>query len=195
MTTGSKSSPLDKAAAEAVEVLRKGGLILYPTDTVWGVGCDATNEEAVQRVYALKRSENKHAMICLCASADMVVRYVNRAPAIAFEVMELATTPLTLVLPAAVAVASGLVPEDGSLAVRVPDHAFCQAVLKRLGRPLVSTSANLSGGKPAVTLKEVVGEIADGVDWTAPLSAQGNPTNHPSSMMRFEADGSFQLIR
>ncbi len=105
---------LQREADEAVRVLKEGGIILYPTDTVWGLGCDATNAEAVERIYKLKRSENKKSMLVLCASADMVVRYVNRAPGIAFEVMELATSPLTAILPGAVGVAGNLIPEEGT---------------------------------------------------------------------------------
>ncbi len=112
---------LQREADEAVRVLKEGGIILYPTDTVWGLGCDATNAEAVERIYKLKRSENKKSMLVLCASADMVVRYVNRAPGIAFEVMELATSPLTAILPGAVGVAGNLIPEEGTLGVRIPD--------------------------------------------------------------------------
>ena len=131
---------MDQEVARAVEVLRRGGIILYPTDTVWGLGCDATDPEAVAKIYRLKQSENKKSMLVLCASADMVVRYVDRAPGIAFEVMELASKPLTLILPGAVGVADNLVPDEGTLGVRVPDHEFCRRLLRALGRPLVSTS-------------------------------------------------------
>ena len=136
---------MQKNVEQAIEVLRNGGLILYPTDTVWGIGCDATNAEAVAKVYALKRSEDKKSMLVLCASADMIVRYVNKAPGIAFDVMEMATKPLTLILPGAVGVAPNLIPEEGTLGVRVPDHDFCQKLLYRFGKPIVSTSANISG--------------------------------------------------
>ena len=132
---------MQKAVEKCVEVLRAGGIILYPTDTVWGIGCDATNEEAVQKVYKLKRSEDKHSMLCLCRDADMIVRYVNRAPGIAFEVMELSEKPLTAILPGATGVAASLIPEEGTLGVRVPRHDFCQALLRKFGRPIVSTSA------------------------------------------------------
>ena len=125
----------------ALEVLRRGGLLLYPTDTVWGIGCDATNEEAVAKVYALKRSTDKRSMLVLCANADMVVRYVDKAPGIAFEVMEMATKPLTLILPGATGVAANLIPEEKTLGVRVPDHEFCRQLLRKFGRPIVSTSA------------------------------------------------------
>ena len=131
------AAEMQREADEAVRVLREGGLILYPTDTVWGIGCDATNAAAVERIYRLKRSENKKSMLVLCASAEMTVRYVNKAPGIAFDVMEMATKPLTLILPGAVGVAGNLIPEEGTLGVRVPDHEFCRLLLRGLRRPLV----------------------------------------------------------
>ena len=117
---------MEKEILAALEVLRAGGLILYPTDTVWGIGCDATNAEAVEKIYALKQSQNKTSMIVLCRDADMIVRYVNKAPGIAFEVMEMSEKPLTLILEGAVGVAANLIPEEGTLGVRVPNHDFCQ---------------------------------------------------------------------
>ena len=120
---------MEREIALALEVLRNGGVILYPTDTVWGIGCDATNAEAVQKIYDLKRSTDKKSMLVLCKDADMVVRYVNKAPGIAFEVMEMSTSPLTIILPGAVGVAPNLIPEEGTLGVRVPNHDFCQKLL------------------------------------------------------------------
>ena len=111
---------MEQAVTEAVRILREGGVILYPTDTVWGIGCDATNAEAVERIYRLKRSENKKSMLVLCATPDMVVRYVHKAPGIAFEVQELATMPLTLILPGAWGVAANLIPEEGRSAYGFP---------------------------------------------------------------------------
>lgn len=122
-----KESDLRREVDEAVRVLHEGGIILYPTDTVWGLGCDATNAEAVDRIYRLKRSENKKSMLVLCASADMVVRYVNRAPGIAFEVMEMATSPLTLILPGATGVAANLIPDEGRSASAFPTTSSAAA--------------------------------------------------------------------
>ena len=186
---------LQHEADEAVRILRSGGIMLYPTDTVWGLGCDATNAAAVQRIYDLKRSENKKSMLVLCASADMVVRYVNRAPGIAFEVMEMATSPLTLILPGAVGVAENLVPEEGTLGVRVPDHAFCQRVLRGLGRPLVSTSANISGEETPAGLQEVAREIIEGVDFVVNPRFEGKPTRKASSIIAFGEGGEVKVIR
>ena len=189
------NNQLNREVAEAVRVLREGGLILYPTDTVWGLGCDAANPEAVQRIYDLKRSENKKSMLVLCESADMVVRYVRRAPGIAFEVMELATSPLTLILPGAAGLAENLIPEEGTLGVRVPDHAFCRQRLRAFGRPVVATSANLSGEATPVTLKEVAREIIDGVDFVVNPRFEGKPTRKASSIIAFGEGGEVQVIR
>ncbi|MBR5849971.1 MAG: threonylcarbamoyl-AMP synthase [Alistipes sp.] len=189
------SAALLAAVEEAAEVLKAGGLILYPTDTLWGIGCDATNAEAVAKIYALKQSENKHSMLVLCHSAEQIVRYVNRAPGIAFEVMEMATSPLTLILPGAVGVAENLIPAEGTLGMRVPDHEFCRLLLRRFGRPIVSTSANISGEKSPKGLAEVVREIVDGVDYVVNPRFQGRPTGKPSSIIAFGEGGEVQVIR
>ena len=186
---------MQKAVDKCVEILRAGGLILYPTDTVWGIGCDATNEEAVAKVYALKRSEEKHSMLCLCRDADMVVRYVNRAPGIAFEVMELSDKPLTAILPGAVGVASNLIPESKTLGVRGPQHDFCQALLRKFGKPIVSTSANISGEPAAKRLKDVAEEILKGVDYVVHPRFEGKPTLKPSSIIAFGEGGEVEIIR
>lgn len=193
--TPKPNAALAAAVDEAAHILKEGGLILYPTDTVWGIGCDATNEEAVQRIYTLKKSENKHSMLVLCHSADQLVRYVNRAPGIAFEVMEMATSPLTLILPGATGVAKNLIPEEGTLGVRIPDHEFCRLLLRKLGRPIVSTSANLSGEKTPRTLPEIVPEIVAGVDYVVNPRFQGRPTGKSSSIIAFGENGEVQVIR
>lgn len=186
---------MQKAVEKCVEVLRAGGIILYPTDTVWGIGCDATNEEAVQKIYKLKRSEDKHSMLCLCRDADMIVRYVNRAPGIAFEVMELSDKPLTAILSGAVGVAPSLIPETKTLGVRIPQHEFCQALLRKFGKPIVSTSANISGEETAKRLKDVVQEIIDGVDYVVNPRFEGKPTLKPSSIIAFGEGSEIEIIR
>ncbi len=186
---------LQREVDQAVAVLKAGGIILYPTDTVWGLGCDATNAEAVAKIYALKRSENKKSMLVLCSSADMVVRYVNKAPGIAFEVMEMATSPLTLILSGAVGVAENLIPEEGTLGVRVPNHAFCQQLLRRFGRPIVSTSANISGEETPTNLPEIAREIIDGVDLVISPRFEGHPTRKASSIIAFGEGGEVKIIR
>ena len=186
---------MQKAVDKCVEVLREGGIILYPTDTIWGIGCDATNEEAVAKVYALKQSEDKHSMLCLCRDADMVVRYVNRAPGIAFEVMELSDKPLTAILPGATGVAKSLIPETGTLGVRIPQHDFCQALLRKFGKPIVSTSANISGEEAATRLKDVDERIIKGVDYVVNPRFEGKPTLKPSAIISFGEGGEVEIIR
>ena len=190
-----KESDLRREVDEAVRVLREGGIILYPTDTVWGLGCDATSAAAVERIYRLKRSGNKKSMLVLCASADMVVRYVNRAPGIAFEVMEMATSPLTLILPGATGVAANLIPDEGTLGIRVPDHEFCRRMLRALQRPVVSTSANISGEATPAGLQEVSREIIDGVDFVVNPRFEGKPTRKASSIIAFGEGGEVKIIR
>ena len=190
-----QSNAMQQEVAEAVRVLRAGGVILYPTDTVWGLGCDATNAEAVAKIYRLKQSDNKKSMLVLCASTDMVVRYVDRAPGIAFEVMELATKPLTLILPGAVGVAPNLVPDEGTLGVRVPDHEFCRQLLRAFGRPVVSTSANISGHEAPAGLQEVARELVEGVDFVVNPRFEGRPTRKASSIIAFGEGGEVRIIR
>ena len=186
---------MENAIKQAVEVLRAGGIILYPTDTVWGLGCDATNADAVRKIYDLKRSENKKSMLVLCDSADRVVRYVNKAPAIAFEVAELATSPLTLILPGAVGLAANLIPDEGTLGVRIPDHEFCRQLLRAFGRPVVSTSANISGHETPADLQEVARELVEGVDFVVNPRFEGKPTRKASSIIAFGEGGEVRIIR
>ena len=187
---------MDREIALALEVLRNGGIILYPTDTVWGIGCDATNAEAVQKIYDLKRSTDKKSMLVLCKDANMVVRYVDKAPGIAFEVMEMSEKPLTLILEGAVGVAKNLIPEEGTLGVRVPNHDFCSQLLRRFGKPIVSTSANISGEPtPLKGLHEVSREIIEGVDFVVNPRFQGKPTCKPSAIIAFGERGEVKIIR
>jgi L-threonylcarbamoyladenylate synthase len=180
---------------KAVEVLKSGGLILYPTDTVWGIGCDATNDEAVARVYALKRSTDKHAMTMLVASVDDVGRYVRCVPEVAWQLLEVAVEPLTLILPDGVGVSPALIPDTGTIGIRVPDHEFCHALLRRLGRPLVSTSANISGEATPLTFGEIPAVIREGVDMIVAQKFEGRPTRRPSTIILLGLGGEIKIIR
>ncbi len=186
---------LDQTISEVVSVLRSGGIILYPTDTVWGIGCDATNKEAVEKIYKLKQSEDKKSMLVLCNNSNMVVRYVNKAPGIAFEVMEMSEKPLTAILPGAVGVAENLIPEEGTLGVRIPIHEFCEKLIYKFGRPIVSTSANISGEKTPKRFNEIDREILEGVDYVVHPRHEGKPTRLPSSIIAFSVDGGVKIIR
>ncbi len=181
--------------AKAVEVLKRGGLLLYPTDTVWGIGCDATNDTAVARVYALKRSTDKHAMTVLVASTDDVGRYVRRVPEVAWQLLEVAESPLTLILPGGVGVSPALIPEGGTIGIRVPKHDFCHALLRRLGRPLVSTSANISGETTPLTFDAIPAAIREGVDMVVSQKFEGHPTRRPSSIIALGPGGEVKIVR
>lgn len=186
---------MNEEVLRAAEVLKKGGLILYPTDTVWGIGCDATNDAAVERVYALKRSVDKHAMTVLVASADDVGRYVRRVPEVAWQLLEFAEAPLTLILPGGAGVSRGIIPEGGTIGIRVPKHEFCHALLRRLGRPLVSTSANISGEATPLTFGGIEPAIREGVDMVVDRRFEGHQTRKPSSIIRLGEGGEVEIIR
>lgn len=186
---------LQEEINKAVEVLRSGGVILYPTDTVWGIGCDATNAEAVERIYKLKGSVNKKGMIVLVDEPTTVGRYIKHVPEVAWDLLELSDKPLTLILDGAVGVAPNLIPEEGSLAVRVADHDFCRGVVRRLRRGLVSTSANFSGEPTPTTFGEIAEGIKSGVDHIVSTAVEGNPTRKASSIMVLHEDGSFKILR
>lgn len=180
---------------KAVEVLKRGGLLLYPTDTVWGIGCDAANEAAVDRIYKLKRSHDKHAMTVLVATIDDVGRYVRRVPDVAWQLLEVSDKPLTLILPTGCGISSNLIPETGTIGIRVPKHDFCHQLLRRLGRPLVSTSANISGEPTPLTFDEISDEIIKGVDMVVDRRFEGHPTRQPSSIIMVGEGGEIKIIR
>ena len=180
---------------KAVEVLRKGGLILYPTDTVWGIGCDATNSEAVQKIYNLKRSHDKKGMLVLVDSADRAARYVNNAPDVAWQLFELADKPLTLILPGAAGVAENLIPEEGTIGIRIPDHEFCHAMLRKFGRAVVSTSANISGEPTPTDFSAISDEIKNGVDFVIDAVYERGATGKASSIIMLGKDGEIKIIR
>lgn len=180
---------------KAVETLRRGGIILYPTDTVWGIGCDATNADAVDKVYKLKRSADKKGMIVLVDSIDNVARYFRSVPPVAWDLMELSDKPLTLILPSAAGVAKNLAPPENTLAVRVPQHEFCKALIRKLGRPLVSTSANISGEPAPIGYDDIAKEIFAGVDYAVSEKFEGHPTRKPSSIIQLGEGGEVTVIR
>lgn len=186
---------MDEQVVKALEVLKKGGIILYPTDTVWGIGCDATNEAAVARIYELKKSENKKSMLVLLDNIDKVSLYIQKVPEVAWQLFEVADKPLTLILPQARGVADNLVPEEGTLGIRIPDNDFCRKLIHRLNRPLVSTSANISGQPSPATFSEISKEIRDGVDFVVDPSVEGKSTRKPSSIIKVGLGGEVKILR
>ena len=179
----------------AIEVLKRGGLILYPTDTVWGIGCDATNEDAVAKVYELKKRADSKAMICLVDSDSRVQRYVKNVPNVAWDLMELADKPTTVILDDAVNLAPNLIAEDGSIAIRITREAFSKELCYRFQKPLVSTSANISGEPTAPNYRDISQEIIDGVDYVCWTRRQEHKPHAPSSIIKLTKTGEVTIIR
>ncbi len=179
----------------AVECLRKGGVILYPTDTIWGIGCDAQNEEAVRRVYAIKQRLDSKAMLCLVDSANRMQKYFRRVPDVAWDLIDCATTPLTLILDGAVNVAPSLVAEDGSLGMRVTSEDFSKQLCYRFQKAIVSTSANISGEPAPQCFADISDEIKDQVDYIVSFRRGDKTKAKPSSIIRLREDGEVKIIR
>ncbi|MDO5447695.1 MAG: L-threonylcarbamoyladenylate synthase [Prevotellaceae bacterium] len=180
---------------KAVEVLRKGGVILYPTDTVWGIGCDATNEEAVKRVYEIKRRDDSKAMICLVDSDVRMQRYVRNVPEVAWDLIEIAEKPTTVILDGATGLAQNLIAEDGSIAMRVTREVFSKELCYRFQKPLVSTSANISGEPAAQNYCDISKEILDAVDYVCWSRRQEHEPHTPSSIIKLKPNGEVKIIR
>ena len=181
--------------AKAFKILQEGGIILYPTDTIWGIGCDATNTEAVKKIYQLKQRDEAKSMIILLDTDNKLESYIQEVPSIAYDLIEYAENPLTLVIPGAKNVSPALIAEDGSLGVRIAKHDFCQQLIQRLRKPLVSTSANISGKPSPQTFDEIDQEIIDGVDYVVNLEHHNMEKKKPSTIMRLNPDGQFEFIR
>jgi Sua5/YciO/YrdC/YwlC family protein len=179
----------------ALEVLRAGGLILYPTDTIWGIGCDATNPAAVERVYQLKGRDQSKSLIVLLDNENKLPGYIQEVPEIAYQLIEYTERPLTIVYSGAKNLAPNLIAEDGSIGIRIVNHAFCSPLLRRLRKPLVSTSANLSGQPSPKNFSEIAPEIIDGVDYVVSYDQDNSGTGTASIVMKLEPGGKFSFIR
>ncbi len=179
---------------KTIEVLTAGGLILYPTDTVWGIGCDATNVEAVQKVYKLKQREDSKALICLVANDAMLERHVLEVPDMAYDIMDLSTKPTTIVFDDPKGVAKNLVAKDNTLAIRVASDKFCQYLINKFKKPIVSTSANISGKSTPKQFSEIEEPILEGVDYIVNLE-RGKKAHTPSAIIKLSADGTVKVIR
>lgn len=179
---------------QAVDTLCRGGLILYPTDTVWGIGCDATNVEAVKRVYRLKGRDDNKALITLVADFGALERTVDGIPEVAYDLIEYSDRPLTIVYDHAIGVCPELTGADGSLGVRVTHESFSAALCRALHRPLVSTSANVSGQPTPRLFADIDQAIIEGVDYVCATGRDRAP-GLPSVVMRLHADGQFKILR
>lgn len=179
----------------ALKVLRAGGVILYPTDTIWGLGCDATNAEAVRRVYAIKRREDSKSLIILVNSADMLSRYVTDLPDVALQMAELADKPLTIVYDKGRSLAAGVTAPDGSVGVRLCNDPFCDDLITALRKPLVSTSANISGKDAPSLFDEIGEEIKAAVDYICLWRQDDRNRAKASSVIRVSGNGVIKILR
>ena len=199
----------DKAdLEEAVRVMKRGGIIVYPTDTVWGIGCDATNAEAVKRIYALKQREDSKSMLVLLDSAAKLNYYVevpeaaemllgvqNTEYRVQTDSDEDETKPMTIIYPKARHLAENLIAEDGSVGIRITNELFSKALCARLKRPIVSTSANLSGHPTAHYFHEIEDAILTGADYVCRFRREDETPHEPSSIIKINSDGTFKIIR
>lgn len=178
----------------AIEILEQGGLILYPTDTVWGIGCDATNEDAVRKVYELKEREDSKALICLVGNDAMLEKHIAHVPDIAFDIMDLSTKPTTIIYENPKGIAHNLVASDNTLAIRVASDKFCRYLINKFKKPIVSTSANKAGSATPKSFKEIDKAILSGVSYVVNLQRE-TITSSPSSIIRLGNDGTVKVIR
>ncbi len=180
---------------QALETLKSGGLILYPTDTIWGIGCDATNPEAVEKIFVLKGRDKGKSMIILLGNDNQLQSYVSEVPEVAYELLEATDKPLTIIYSNAKNLAANVVAEDGSIGIRVVNHPFCEQLLQRFRKPIVSTSANISGEASARNFVEVSDEIVNGVDYVVKFGQQDPSNGTASTIMKLDPSGKFEFIR
>ena len=184
----------EKDIEQCLTVLQSGGLILYPTDTVWGIGCDATNEKAVERIYKLKQRPDEKAMIVLLPDERDVLKYVASPDLQVFDYLETAIKPTTVIYEGAIGFAENLVGKDGSIAIRICNEEFCRHLLKRFRKPLVSTSANISGNPSAKIFKEICNEIRENVDYIVRYRQEDEKVSEPSSVIKWN-NGKIEVLR
>ena len=189
------SKERDEDIRKAIEVLRQGGTILYPTDTIWGIGCDATNPAAVKKVFELKQREDSKALICLVDSAGRLQRYVRNVPDVAWDIIDLATKPTTVILSGAVNLASNLLADDGSVGLRVTNEVFSHTLCYRFQKAIVSTSANISGEPSPQTFADISDEIKKRVDYICESRQRDTSRHEPSAIIKLGPTGEVTIIR
>ena len=179
----------------SLRVLKSGGTILYPTDTIWGIGCDATDKTAVEKVFAIKKRKEEKSLIILLDDAGKLYDYVEQLPPNASELIEFSESPLTIIYPEAVNLAGSVSAEDGSVAIRITKDIFCRELIKRFRKPLVSTSANISGTAAPKNFSEISGEIKNAVDYVVRHRQSENKFSKPSAVIRLGLKGEIEFIR
>lgn len=179
----------------AIQVLKEGGIILYPTDTVWGIGCDATNPEAVAKVYEIKKRADSKSLITLVSDADMLCKYVKVIPEIALNLIEVNDKPMTIIYPGAIGLAENVIAEDGSVGIRIPNHEFCKQLVYKFRKPIVSTSANISGEEAPAFYEDINLNIIEAVDWVADPYLEEGSTGEPSQVIKVGMTGEIKILR
>lgn len=186
---------LQEDVKNAIEVMREGGVILYPTDTIWGIGCDATNPDAVRKVYEIKQREDSKALICLVDSDARLQRYVRNVPDVAWDLLDAVVSPTTIILDNAVNLAPNLIAEDGSIAMRITKESFSHELCYRFQKPIVSTSANISGEPSAQNFKDIAPAIIEAVDYVCWTRRQEHLPHKASSIIKLGENGEVTIIR
>jgi L-threonylcarbamoyladenylate synthase len=184
----------EKDIEQCLKVLKEGGLILYPTDTVWGIGCDAANPKAVEKIYALKKRSDEKAMIVLVADEREVIQYVAAADLRVFDYLQQTKKPTTVIYEGAIGFADNLIGKDGSIAIRICNEIFCRHLIKRFRRPVVSTSANISGEPAAKLFADISDKIKNGVDYIVKYRQDDKTVAEPSSLIKWD-NGNITIIR
>jgi L-threonylcarbamoyladenylate synthase len=185
---------MQKEIKNTLETLKKGGLILYPTDTVWGIGCDATNPNAIDAIFKLKQRDDSKALLCLVNDFKMLNEFVEEVPEVAYDILKYAAKPTTIIYDDPIRVAENLVAKDNTLAIRVAKDDFCKQLIRKFRRPIVSTSANISGKPTPKSFKEISTQILEGVDYVVNLY-QSKKTGKPSAIIKLTKDGKVTVIR
>jgi len=180
---------------KCLKVLHNGGTILYPTDTIWGIGCDATNAAAVAKIFQIKQRPDRKSLIILLDDAEKLMDYVNSIPEIARDLIKSIDTPLTIIYPGAKNLADNVIAEDGSVAIRIVKHDFCQRLIHAFGKPVVSTSANISGQKAPLTYRSIVNEVLTGVDYAVNAAFDKIQELKPSRIIKLTMNGEFTIVR
>lgn len=179
----------------SLKTLAEGGVILYPTDTIWGIGCDATNSKAIEKVFGIKKRAESKSLIILVDSEQMLAHYVSQVPDIVHDLIEQYDRPLTIIYPSAQNLPRNLVASDGSIAIRVVRHPFCQQLISRFGKPITSTSANISGMPSPASFQSISAEVLQSVDYTVFYDRENPRAAIPSTIIRINLHGEFEIIR
>ena len=185
---------LNQEILNTIEILQNGGIILYPTDTVWGIGCDATNEEAVEKIIKLKKRAENKGLIVLMSGDKMIHNTFKEVPEVAWQIMDLSEKPTTLILDKPHNIAKKLIANDNTLGIRVVKDSFCFKLIEKFKKPIVSTSANISGKSTPSTFSEISKEILNGVDYVVNLSREKKCGN-PSTIIKIALDNQVKVIR